>query len=184
MNRRHMALLALAPLAATVFVEAAAARSPAKVIDEEHCVTEPVPEHLVPDQVAERFALGSPVHGDGALWSMAPDRTWLTDVDDPPGPAVAGLKLGWYRTERGRLQLTVHLMPSSEEQLRPGTEWDPPSARFRVPEGYGLLGFQVSGIEFPEAGCWVITGDLVSPDVPRHIVATSSFMLWVPEPPG
>ena len=182
MNRRHIALLVLVPLATTVVAQAAAARSPATVIAEEPCFTDPVPERLVPDRVAERFALGSPVHGDGALWSMAPDRTWFSDVDDPPGRAVAGLDLDWYRTERGHLYLTVHLMPSSEEQIRPGSVWDPPAATFRVPEGYGELGFQVSGIEFPAAGCWSITGDLVSPEPPRHIVASSSFVLWVPEP--
>ena len=180
MNRRHAILLAV-PIAVSLNA-AVEARSPAKVIDEEHCATEPVPDELVPADVDEQFALGSPVHGDGALWSMAPDRTWLTDVTDRTDPAVAGLKLGWYRTEPGHVEITTELFASSEEQLRP--DWDPPEATVRVPDGYGLTGFQVSGIEFPASGCWSIMGELVRPQAPRRVVATVSFFWWVPESPA
>lgn len=183
MSRRHtvllLALVALAGLAAT-----AEARSPAKVIDEDHCLTEPVPESLVPDEVEEHFAMGSPVHGHGALWSVAFDRSWVDFRVDPPGPAISGLKLGWYRTEPGHVEVTVELLPSSEEHLRPGVTWDPPAGSARVPDGYGLTGFQVSGIEFPAPGCWSVTGELVSPEPPRRVIATMSFLWWVPETVG
>jgi len=179
-NRRHAILLAV-PIAVslTATVEA---RSPAKVIDEEHCVTEPVPASLVPDDVEEHFAMGSPVHGDGALWSVAYQREWVDFAVDPPGPAISGMKLGWYRTEHGQVEITVEMVPSSEEQLRPSADWDPPSGTARVPDGYGPIGFQVSGIGFPAPGCWSITGELVTPEPPRRVVATLSFLWWVPEP--
>ncbi len=127
---------------------------PTKIIDEARCFTDPAPARDVPSDVAANFARGSPVFGDDALWSVAADRSWFENggMGDPPGDAVAGLKLGWYRTERGHVEVTVELLPSSVEQAEANATWDPPDGRAAVPEGYGLTGFQVSGIEFPTTG--------------------------------
>ena len=157
---------------------------PTKIIDEAHCVTDPVPDRDVPSDVAANFAMGSPVFGDDALWSVAADRSWFEHggMGDRPGDAVAGLKLGWYRTERGHVEVTVELLPSSVEQVEANATWDPPDGSAAVLEGYGLIGFQVSGIEFPDYGCWMITGELISPeDGPRRVISTTSFFIWVPE---
>ncbi len=33
-----------------------------------------------------------------------------------------------------------------------------PPLRADIPEGYGLSGFQASGVIFPTEGCWEVTG--------------------------
>ena len=58
----------------------AGALAPDKILDEENCVTETVPANRVPDEVSTEFGMASPVFGWGALWSVAPDRSWLEPV--------------------------------------------------------------------------------------------------------
>jgi hypothetical protein len=56
-------------------------------------------------------------------------------------------KLGWLRVTPGQLNII-------------GRRLDGPAATLtaNVPEGYGEDGFQSTGVSFPTAGCWEITG--------------------------
>lgn len=69
-------------------------------------------------------------------------------------------KVGWWRGVRGTLVLR-------------GRRLDAPAPPLgsHVPEGYGPLGFQPTGLTFPTVGCWRVTGKL------RH--ATLSFVVRV-----
>lgn len=187
-NIRLGCVLVLVPAVSLSLATTATASGarPGKIVDEEDCFTEPVPAHDVPVDVAESFAVGSPVYGDDALWSVAANRSWFEEsMDDPPGPAIAGLKLGWYRRERGRVEVSVTMLPSSVDQLEAGLTWKPLESTARVPDGYGLHGFQVSGIEFVASGCWLIVGELVSPnEQERVVISTMSFLIWVPARPS
>jgi opacity protein-like surface antigen len=77
-------------LAAAVSI--AAASSPAAVAAETEpakrteatCVTAPTPERAVPSDVAEHFAGGNPVVGDGDLWVVWWDPACWDDVPDRP----------------------------------------------------------------------------------------------------
>ena len=56
-------------------------------------------------------------------------------------------KFGWVRLKEGRLTLEARRLDGPA-----------PPALVSVPDGYGALGFQASGITFPTPGCWEITG--------------------------
>jgi hypothetical protein len=51
-----------------------------------------------------------------------------------------------------------------------------PPLRARVPDGYGDRGFQVTGLIFPTAGCWDVTGHLGD--------ASLTFVTFVIPPPA
>jgi hypothetical protein len=57
------------------------------------------------------------------------------------------LKLGWWRSVPGKLRIRGRRLDASA-----------PPLRAYVPTGYGSTGFQVSGLTFPTAGCWRVTG--------------------------
>jgi hypothetical protein len=48
---------------------------------------------------------------------------------------------------RGQLEITGHRLDGPAPPLTAS-----------VPEGYGESGFQASGVTFPTAGCWEVTG--------------------------
>jgi hypothetical protein len=58
-----------------------------------------------------------------------------------------GWKYGWWRKAAGYLTIT-------------GRRLDAPAPPLRsyVPDGYGNIGFQASGVTFPSEGCWQVTG--------------------------
>lgn len=60
-----------------------------------------------------------------------------------------GWKLGWWRREPGRLEMEGRRLDGPAPPAEPG-----------VPDGYGDLGFQASGIGFPTEGCWEVVGRL------------------------
>jgi len=57
------------------------------------------------------------------------------------------MKWPWWRGVRGQLTLE-------------GRRLDGPAAPMRasIPAGYGLTGFQATGLMFPTPGCWEVTG--------------------------
>jgi hypothetical protein len=57
------------------------------------------------------------------------------------------MKWPWWRGVRGELSIEGRRLDGEAESL--GAE---------IPEGYGLSGFQPSGILFPSEGCWEVTG--------------------------
>jgi hypothetical protein len=58
-----------------------------------------------------------------------------------------GTKLGWWRGVSGKLAIRGGRLDASA-----------PPLRARVPDGYGLTGFQSSGLTFPTLGCWKVVG--------------------------
>jgi hypothetical protein len=81
----------------------------------------------------------------------------LTAGVRPDGSAMAiinpdgsiSVKLGWWRGLPRKLVITGRRLDASAPPLRAD-----------VPEGYGSLGFQPSGLTFPTVGCWRVVGKL------------------------
>jgi hypothetical protein len=84
-------------------------------------------------------------------WWYGSDGIWggLAPAYKPFGTWWAGRrgnKVLWEREVAGKLKLT-------------GYRLDRPTLHLRadVPDGYGLTGYQASGIVFPTSGCWRVT---------------------------
>jgi hypothetical protein len=82
--------------------------------------------------------------------SLDPDGT----ITFKPGDAgcvepdgTMGMKFPWWRGVRGALRI--------EGQRLDG---EAPPLRASIPRGYGPTGFQATGLLFPTAGCWEVTG--------------------------
>lgn len=122
-------------------------------IDNESCRTTPTPPENVPPDV--RAWLGTSdigVLGNGGLWSVIPDASWLEPRQDAAsGKTFYDLKLAWYRQNPGRLEVSAIRIDNMNHP-----EW----ASVSVRSGYGDSGFQPSGIIFASAGCWRIVGHL------------------------
>lgn len=96
---------------------------------------------------------GEPPFEKGALFgsgsSYGNNIVWVGGLGD--GGVVqaeaGGNKFGWYRIAEGTLTITGRRLDGQA-----------PPLESHVPEGYGTVGFQSSGLTFPAAGCWEITG--------------------------
>lgn len=67
--------------------------------------------------------------------------------DPANGKPEIEVKFGWWRSIPGELAIETRRLDAST----------PPLAA-SIPAGYGDRGFQVSGLRFPSAGCWQVTG--------------------------
>lgn len=79
-------------------------------------------------------------YGNEALWTRLPKTGVI--------PAVQGsVKFPWWRVIDGTVKVT-------------GTRLGSPGATLTAsaPDGYGSTGFQPSALDFPDLGCWTITG--------------------------
>ncbi|HYP60596.1 MAG TPA: hypothetical protein VEQ36_09240 [Thermomicrobiales bacterium] len=112
-------------------------------------VTQPNGNDPPPDYIG-----GTGGYGNDALWSsltMWSERPGIVEVPNDahltPDGRVVGMKWMWYRYLRGTLTID-------------GRRLDAPALPLeaRIPDGYGDIGLQVSGITFPTDGCWEITG--------------------------
>ncbi|MEW5942013.1 MAG: hypothetical protein AB1750_20295, partial [Chloroflexota bacterium] len=108
--------------------------------------------------------------GNDALWTVLwPDgRVYVTPENREPGGGY-GMKWGWWRAINGALTI---------EGRRLDAESDP--LRAEIPDGYGDTGFQVSGLIFPEPGCWEVTGRVG--DVSLTFVTEVIFVDVLPTP--
>jgi hypothetical protein len=76
-----------------------------------------------------------------------------TVVFKPGGPGVVlrdgslSMKFGWQRGIPGALTIDGHRIDGTALPLRA-----------RIPNGYGDIGFQATGLIFPTPGCWEVTG--------------------------
>jgi hypothetical protein len=104
-------------------------------------------------------------HGNGKLWAaldregrfvVAPESEYLAPggaVDGILGPdGSVGIKAPWWRGPgvRGRSRIQARRL-------------DAPAARVDrtiPPAGYGLTGFQATGLSLPSVGCWKVTGSV------------------------
>ena len=57
------------------------------------------------------------------------------------------MKFPWWRLVKGHLRIEGHRLDNPA-----------PPLQAHIPEGYGDLGFQATGLVFPTVGCWEVTG--------------------------
>lgn len=90
-------------------------------------------------------------YGNDALWT----NVWMwgdgpvrvSPNPDRPGQTSGPGKWAWYRYIPGELTIEGRRLDGPAPPLR---AW--------IPDGYGAVGFQVSGLDFPATGCWEVTG--------------------------
>jgi hypothetical protein len=94
------------------------------------------------------FGWGSS-YGNGKLWvgGLWPDGVIAADSRFVEADGSVGMKFGWWHEDPGKLEITGRRLDGTA-----------PPARGDVPDGYGLTGFQASGVYFPTEGCWEVTG--------------------------
>ena len=89
-------------------------------------------------------------YGNGQLWTvLRPDGIIRIQQDDLEDAKTNGLKWPWWRSQQATGTLTVN---GSEINGNSG------SVSANVLPGYGLTGFQVTGLKFPGEGCWEVVG--------------------------
>ena len=108
--------------------------------------------HPVPDSEPWRellFGWGS-AYGNDALWvgGLWPHGVVIITQDDVQPDGQFGMKFGWYRLTSGYLTITGRRLDAPA----------PPASGLTFPGGYGLTGFNASGVTFPTEGCWQVTG--------------------------
>ncbi len=88
-------------------------------------------------------------YGNGRLWvgGLGPRGVIAARPAFIERDGSVGMKFGWWRRVTGDLTITGRRLDAPA-----------PPARSHVPSGYGASGFQSSGVSFPTAGCWEVTG--------------------------
>lgn len=109
-------------------------------------VTHPVraPDDIRRDLFGSDSAYGNDVLWVGGLW---PNGVITADEGFLGPDGSIGMKFGWWRYARGRLEISGRRL---DGQAAPAVG--------DVPDGYGVTGFQASGVSFPTEGCWEVTG--------------------------
>ena len=86
------------------------------------------------------------LYGNDALIVLLPNDGILR-ASDPARGLHGGVKFAWWRIAHGELVITTRRLDATTA---------PQAAD--VPSGYGDIGFQVSRLNFPETGCWEVSG--------------------------
>ena len=122
---------------------------------------------------AVRSAAGFDVGGSGLRvqlgWpngilaaGILPDGASRATVDEK---GAIHLKLGWWRGIAGRLGVVGRRLDGAALPLG-----------VHVPTGYGLRGFQPTGLVFPTVGCWEVVGRVA--DVRLRFVVRVTKLAW------
>ena len=93
---------------------------------------------------------GMSAYGNGTLVVVLDVHGVIVASGDMVNPdGSIGWKFPWWRLVYGHLAIT-------------GRRLDAPAAPLAsfVPDGYGDIGFQASGVTFPSEGCWQVTGTI------------------------
>src|SRR5262245_38507789 len=87
-------------------------------------------------------------YGNGSLWvgGLWPHGVVIITPDNVDPDGRLEMKFGWYRLTSGFLTITGRRLDASAPPLSGRTS------------GYGLTGFNASGVIFPTEGCWQVTG--------------------------
>jgi len=87
-------------------------------------------------------------YGNGSLWvgALWPHGVVIITPDNVDPDGRLEMKFGWYRLTSGFLTITGRRLDAPA-----------PPASGRA-SGYGLTGFNASGVIFPTEGCWQVTG--------------------------
>ena len=95
-------------------------------------------------------------YGNDALWTnltMWSSEPGLVPVPDDgrigPDGRIDGMKWAWYRYVPGKLTIEGRRLDAPA-----------PPLEAHVPDSFDTTGFLASGLIFPSAGCWEITGRL------------------------
>jgi hypothetical protein len=80
--------------------------------------------------------------GDNGTVTFKPGGPGCVDPD-----GALGMKWPWWRGVRGELVIEGRRLDGQAPPLRAA-----------IPRGYGPAGFQSTGLLFPTAGCWEVTG--------------------------
>jgi len=90
-------------------------------------------------------------HGNGILWTALWPEGKVVFRPGGPGFVLAdgslSMKFPWWRGVQGNLAIEGRRLDAPA-----------PPLRATIPESYGDTGFQATGIIFPTAGCWRVTG--------------------------
>jgi hypothetical protein len=88
-------------------------------------------------------------YGNGSLYvDLYPlGVTLITPAYGSPPEGPYSVKVGWWRSVSGQLTITGRRL-----------DGDAPALTAEIPAGYGQSQFQVSGVNYPTAGCWQVTG--------------------------
>ena len=129
---------------------ASAVASQVTMADAKRCpVTLPRPFDPPPG-VSQDDLFGSPrSYGNGKLWvgGLWPKGVIVGTPDFIEPDGSVGMKFGWWREVSGLLSITGRRLDATARPLRAD-----------VPSGYGMKGFQASGVHFPTEGCWEVIG--------------------------
>jgi hypothetical protein len=149
---------------------AAASPTVAMVADGTCQVTQPAPPEAVPQGVIDEIGPGFsvPVTRDDFRNWYGNDALWVGLYTEG---ARQSEKFWWVRLGRGKLTITGRRLDAQA-----------PPAVGHVPDGYGETGFQASGIDFPAAGCWEVTGTLAGKEL-RFVVMVLSDLRFAGDPP-
>jgi hypothetical protein len=95
----------------------------------------------------ELFGWGR-AYGNASLWvgGLWPHGVVIITPDDVEPDGRLSMKFGWYRLTSGFLTITGRRLDAPA----------PPASG--LASGYGLTGFNASGVMFPTEGCWQVTG--------------------------
>jgi hypothetical protein len=86
------------------------------------------------------------LYGNEALVVALPNDGTMHPSDSTRGLS-GGVKFGWHRVAHGELVVATRRLDAVTAPMPAD-----------VPSGYGDIGFQVSGLNFPAPGCWQVTG--------------------------
>jgi len=108
--------------------------------------------HAVPRTEPWRHQLAgwNSAYGNGSLWvgGLWPNGVVIMTRDDAGPRGRLGMKFGWYRLTNGYLTITGRRLDAPAL----------PASGLTFRGGYGLTGFNASGVMFPTEGCWQVTG--------------------------
>jgi hypothetical protein len=89
-------------------------------------------------------------YGNGKLWvTLDPHGVIVASGDFVHLDGSISWKFPWWRMVPGDLTITGRRLDAPAPPLTPF-----------VPNGYGNIGFQASGVTFPTEGCWQVTGKI------------------------
>jgi hypothetical protein len=116
-----------------------------------------------PPSVSTDALFGSEMaYGNGKLWvgGLGANGVIVATPEFVEEDGSVRWKLGWWREVSGLLTITGRRLDGSARPLRA-----------YVPSGYGMTGFQASGVHFPTEGCWEVIGKVAT--------TTLSFVTFV-----
>jgi hypothetical protein len=114
--------------------------------DQRACPVTATNHRIPPGQNQNPGADQAPYYGNGRLWTLL----YPGGVREPPRrDGSIREKFPWWRAVTGQLTITGQRLDAQA-----------PGLRTSIPDGYGLIGFQATGLMFPTAGCWRVTGSV------------------------